>query len=310
MSWSDILAEPSDHERIEWGQAPMRFAAAPATTSLLSFQRIDDWIRYGYVRYPQFQVNTPTGGVPPTAFTVTRQYLALTMPGYPDPDAIAVQLKRGATLRFVEMEDWYEPIAEVCARVTALLNAHVAAYAFYTPPGDDGVGAHFDHADVFALQVEGTKTWHLWNIAEGIEWQADQTLHTDKAPDHVIKLWPGDGLYIPAGMGHRAFAGPEGTLHLSITVQPTSHRAIVRTWAERLLASIPIMNRLPVDGDRLTPVAELLREIATTAEKTDPAELLAFSDAHEPSISDTPLIPGARPRPRAGGGDGCQGTVS
>ncbi|GAA3075791.1 JmjC domain-containing protein [Streptosporangium carneum] len=295
MSWSDIFADPADRERVRWGTEHLRFAASPATASLLSFQRIDDWIRYGQVRYPQFQVNMPAGGMPPTMFTETRQYLALSMPGYPVTAAIAEQLRRGATLRFVGMEDWYPPVAELADRLTETVGASVAAYAFYTPPGDDGVGAHWDMADVFALQVEGTKRWHLWNIRDGVDWQRDQTLRTGEEPDHVVELSPGDGLYIPAGTGHRAFAGAEGSLHLSLTVSTTTHRRVVATWFEAFLAGIPLLDRLPVDGDRLTPVAELLRELAAAAEKADPAELLATADAHEPQVSQTPLITGAVP---------------
>ncbi|MEU6036079.1 cupin domain-containing protein [Actinomadura sp. NPDC047616] len=299
MAWSDIFADPAEHERIDWGRSSARFTASPDTTALLSFRRIDDWIRYGHVRYPQFQLNTPSGGVPPTMFTVTRPYLALSMPGYPDTDAIAAQLEQGATLRFVNIEDWYAPMAALADRLTRLLNATIATYAFYTPPGDDGVGAHFDSADVFALQIEGTKTWHLWDIPDGTAWQESQTLRTDRAPDQVVELRPGDGLYIPAGMGHRAFAGPEGTLHLSIAVRPTSHREIVRRWAEDLLAAIPRLERLPIHGDRVLPVTELLNAIAAAAAKTDPTELLARADVHRPNTSDTPLIAGVLPRSAA-----------
>jgi hypothetical protein len=285
MTWSDIFADPADQERVGWGTTAMRFSAAPQTTGLLSFQRIDDWIRYGQVRYPQFQLNLPTGGIPPTAFTVTRPYQALAMPGYPDVDAIAAHLRHGATLRFVNVEDFYEPVAKLCARLTALLNAAITAYAFYTPPGDDGMGADFGDAEVFALQVEGTRTWHLWDIPQGVGRQATRTPHTDAEPDQVIELGPGDGLYIPAGMGHRTFAGAAGSLHLSIAVKPTSLHEIVRKWTEDFLATVPITDRLPVDGDRVTPVAELLRAMAVAVDKTDAAELLAGADNHEPKLA-------------------------
>ncbi|MFD0684446.1 JmjC domain-containing protein [Actinomadura fibrosa] len=295
MSWSDIFADPSDRARVDWGRSHLSFAAAPATAALLDFERIDGWIRYGQVRYPQFQVNMPAGGMPPTMFTETRRYLALSMPGHPVTAAVAEQLRQGATLRFVAIEDWYPPIAELTDRLAALLGAAVSAFAFYTPPGDDGVGAHWDMADVFAVQLEGTKTWHLWDIPDGTGWQDDQTLRTGRDADHVLELTPGDGLYLPAGTGHRAFAGPEGSLHLSLTVSTTTHRRIVRALLEDVLAGVPLLDRLPVDGDRLTPVAALLREVAEAAEKADPAELLARVDRREPVISRAPLIAGVDP---------------
>jgi cupin superfamily protein len=293
MTWSDIFADPADRERVLWARGPERFAAAPRTTKLLSFERVDEWLRFGGVRYPQFQLNLPQGGIPPTAFTETRKYLALVMPGYPNPEAIAGRLREGATLRLVNVEDFYEPVAQICARLTELAGARVTAYAFYTPPGDDGVGAHFDNGNVFALQVEGSKRWHLWDIPDGVDWQHTQTVDGGVKPDHVVKLSPGDGLYIPAGVGHRAFAGPEGSLHLSIVVTPTSHHDVVRAWVDRFLQNVPIMDRLPLDGDRTPVVADLLRELALAAEKADPAELLAAADVHRPKISTAPIIPRA-----------------
>jgi hypothetical protein len=294
--WSSIFADERDHERVEWGKKLLLFPAAPATKSLLSFQLIDDWIRYRQVRYPQFQVNLPSGGVPPTQYSETRQYLALTMHGSPVAERIAEQLRGGATLRFVDLEDWYPPITDLCDRLAETLNCVSRAYAFYTPPGDDGVHAHWDDADIFALQVDGAKTWHLWDVPEVGEWPENQTIDVDRKPDHVLQLSAGEGLYIPAGMGHRAIAGPAGSLHLSIALRPPTHRDVVMMWTEQVLAAFPLSARLPVVGDRAITVREILDAARAASERIDHSTIIdRAAGAPESLLSDVSLISGARP---------------
>jgi hypothetical protein len=301
--WSHIFADPADHERVPWSRDSLHFTAASATCSLLSFQIIDDWIRYRQVRYPQFQVNRPTGGVPPTAFTETRKYLALSMMGSPVTELIAEQLEGGATLRFVDIEDWYPPVTEICVALGATLNCISRAYAFYTPPGDDGVHAHWDDADIFAIQVDGSKTWRLWDVPEIEEWPESQTLDGDRVPDKTVELHPGEGLYIPAGMGHQAVAGPEGSLHMSIALRPPTHREIADMWAAVILGSVPAGARLPVVGDREARIREILDHVQAAAQKVDPAGIIARANrVEERLVSDAPLIAGARPRGHAGHG--------
>ncbi|HEY4457781.1 MAG TPA: cupin domain-containing protein [Pseudonocardiaceae bacterium] len=300
MSWADLFADVEDRNRIEWGLRSFSFAAAPDTVALLSGQRVDDWLRYGRVRHPQFQLTVPTGpgthsAVSPAAFTQTRPYLAATMPGFPDVEAIAAQLAVGATLRLVNIEDFDQQFAALCARLTTLWNAPVTIDAFYPPPGDDGLGARFDDGDVFAIQVESSTIWELWDIPDGPDWPESQPLSLVDTPDHVLELAPGEGLYVPAGMGHRAFAGPDGSLHLSIRVKPTSYHDVVRAWTEEFLATVPLLDRLPLLGDRLPAITDILRGIGLAADKTDPAELLARVDRHRPKLSDAPLLPGVCP---------------
>lgn len=295
--WTHIFADPADHERIPWGRDSLHFSASPDTAALLSFQLVDDWLRYRRLRYPQFQVNLPTGGVPPTAFTDTRKYLALSMQGSPVTEQVAAQLQRGATLRLVDVEDWYAPVTEICAALGAALNVVSRAYGFYTPPGDDGVHAHWDDADIFAIQVDGTKTWRLWDVPPVDAWPESQTLDGDRAPDRTVELVSGDGLYIPAGMGHQAAAGPDGSLHLSIALRTPTYREVVNIWAAEIIESVTAGARLPVAGDREAVIRELLDTAVAAAQKVDPATVIAKADrVAEPLVSDVPLIPGATPR--------------
>lgn len=73
--------------------------------------------------------------------------------------------------------------------------------------GDSGAstGAHFDHYDVFLVQLSGIKTWQIDNrIHEeaDLDPSRDIRLLKEFTPTTTHQLNPGDVLYIPPGIGH------------------------------------------------------------------------------------------------------------
>ena len=93
--------------------------------------------------------------------------------------------------------------------------------------GYDGAscGAHFDHYDVFLLQVSGSKVWHVDQEKHSeAQLQSDQDLRLLDSFDPADKLLlePGDVLYIPPGAGHHGICEGE-SLTLSVGIRnPTS----------------------------------------------------------------------------------------
>lgn len=74
----------------------------------------------------------------------------------------------------------------------------------YATPGG-GVGPHFDHYDVFLLQVEGEREWHVGQHCEIDEPRvADSEMHLlagfETESTHLLK--PGDALYLPPRRAH------------------------------------------------------------------------------------------------------------
>ena len=99
------------------------------------------------------------------------------------------------------------------------MSCHVQANVYLTPPGNQGFGVHHDHHDVFAMQVEGSKSWRLDGSA-GSPVQQDCTLA------------PGDCLYVPRGIMHEALnTGDEPSLHITLGLITTS-------WADLILEAI------------------------------------------------------------------------
>jgi len=73
--------------------------------------------------------------------------------------------------------------------------------------GDTGAsaGAHFDHYDVFLIQVSGSKTWQIddhEHVEIDLDPSKDVRLLKEFRPVATHHLNPGDVLYIPPGIGH------------------------------------------------------------------------------------------------------------
>ena len=93
--------------------------------------------------------------------------------------------------------------------------------------GGDGknCGAHFDHYDVFLLQMAGDKTWFLDDGGHGdedLDQNAELRLLRDFEATQSLQASPGDVLYIPPGVGHHGIARGQ-SLTLSVGVRnPTT----------------------------------------------------------------------------------------
>ncbi len=96
------------------------------------------------------------------------------------------------------------------------------AKLFVTPPGTWALEAHMDQMEVFVCQLHGTKTWSLydWPIKSPTEDQRSQfkeyTQNLEDKPAHQMTLTPGDLLYVPAGMIHKARTNDEFSVQISI----------------------------------------------------------------------------------------------
>lgn len=71
------------------------------------------------------------------------------------------------------------------------------------------VGPHFDYYDVFLLQAQGRRTWHVGqtcNSTTPLRGDTDCRILTEFAPQESWVLEPGDILYIPPGVAHWGIA--------------------------------------------------------------------------------------------------------
>jgi ribosomal protein L16 Arg81 hydroxylase len=120
------------------------------------------------------------------------------------------------------------PVAGQLARaVAAGLGGRAVVNAYISPNRRDALDLHADDHDVVVLQLHGVKSWTLGSgIARGlahsslfvIDNASVSALAWARDRFRTLDLEPGDLLYLPRGLAHRATARDAVSIHLSIGV--------------------------------------------------------------------------------------------
>ena len=104
-----------------------------------------------------------------------------------------------------------------------------------------GVGAHFDHYDVFLIQGLGQRCWQVGGLCD----DATELLpHDDlrllanfEATDEWI-LGPGDILYVPPRFAHNGVAVGDDCMTYSVGFRAPSRSELIGNWCDDLLAEL------------------------------------------------------------------------
>ncbi|MCX5195368.1 cupin domain-containing protein [Streptomyces sp. NBC_00249] len=216
----------------------LRPSAPPA--QLVTLADLDTALTGGLLRRPYLELVRGGQNLELGDFTSARRVGAHDFPGYADPDKVLKRVSSGATLLMRNIDHWHPGAAALSGRLSAELGFPVEAFLFVTPPGEQGLGTHRDDADVFVVQLNGSKRWQVHGVPATGEWDAGYTSH----PGPVVletTVEPGQVLYIPRGAPHSAVGRSGGlSVHLSLTVRPPGTEALraVRTTAVPSLAAL------------------------------------------------------------------------
>lgn len=141
----------------------------------------------------------------------------------------------GNTIVINSLQRFAPRLARLGLELQELLNFAVEFNAYLTPSRSQGLHPHFDTHDVFVLQVEGAKTWHLYGPAERCpllaSFQPVIPVSSLPAPARVVELSAGDLLYVPRGHVHDALTTSEHSLHITIGIYPTQ-------WLDLLVTAL------------------------------------------------------------------------
>lgn len=155
--------------------------------------------------------------------------------GAVDRAAVARHYQKGATIILNQMQESVGTLAALCRAVEQVFSCHVQTNTYLTPPSSQGFHTHYDNHDVFVLQIEGEKTWRLYDQpidapyrGEGFE----PGVHPVGEPVETFVLKAGDCAYVPRGRMHdAATSGDQPSLHITCGL-------IVRTWADVVLEAV------------------------------------------------------------------------
>ncbi len=201
----------------------------------------------------------------------------------------------GSTVLLESTDRCWPPTAELAAGLSRALSARVKVNVYMTPPGQQGAPIHPDVQDVFVLQMEGAKEWHIYGdrIYEAVETlehvdtlgYSRPALPQEPALAEQTLLEAGDLLYLPRGVLHRAVAPPDRpSLHLTVCVTSTYWVDFLKVAVEALSldhpelagALAPGFEHDPAVRDRLrTDFSSLLRRLAEHASFDRTADVFA-----------------------------------
>lgn len=111
---------------------------------------------------------------------------------------------------------------------------------------------HGDTHDVWVVQVEGHKTWNIWQNRS--PWPTDE--HGRRIPSHeedvdkgeLLHEWvlgPGDLLYLPWGWFHDALASSDASVHITYGVHPVNGLDLAKLLMERMLEDPDFRQPMP-----------------------------------------------------------------
>lgn len=155
--------------------------------------------------------------------------------GAVDRAAVARHYQQGATIILNQLQESVGTLAALCRSLEQTFSCHVQTNTYLTPPSNQGFHTHYDNHDVFVIQIEGEKTWRLYDQpveapyrGEGFE----PGVYPVGEPVQTFVLRAGDCAYVPRGLMHdAATSGERPSLHITCGL-------IVRTWADLMLEAV------------------------------------------------------------------------
>jgi ribosomal protein L16 Arg81 hydroxylase len=188
-----------------------------------------------------------------------------------DPAKVKALLGLGASLVANHVHRVCPEVASIAQMLEREFAARVAANVYCSFKGVQAFQTHFDLHDVFAVQMEGEKTWRVY------ESRADAPV-LPLPPGEEIEKWltasrgrllfeaemkPGDILYLPRGQYHDALTGAQASLHVSFGVTPATGLALFKLLENALTAESAFRQYLPDARNQ----AELRQRLATLAQR-------------------------------------------
>jgi ribosomal protein L16 Arg81 hydroxylase len=196
--------------------------------------------------------------------------------------------QQGATLVLSQLNQKWAPLQRIKEGLQRSLSANVVANVFLSNSDSQGFSVHYDSHDVFVIQLEGQKTWSLYDSPLPLPTKAQpfgRTGVTAGALSQTVTLEPGDVLYVPRGLFHEARTSDALSLHVTLGVHPY-------LWVDYVGDIVQAMGSSNVDWRRSVPTGtgadaqtgrhkflrQLLADLAS-AEELEPVADAIYEDA-------------------------------
>jgi bifunctional lysine-specific demethylase and histidyl-hydroxylase NO66 len=222
---------PERFFREHWERTPLVVSAAEAGrgpghyTDLLTLADLDRLLAEGGLQHPGLRLVREGKALPRSRFTEDVAWGDGVFRGAILVERVLAEHRAGATVVFQALHRHYRPLALLCRDLEGRFAHRFQTNVYLTPPGERGLGIHFDRHDVFVLQVHGSKDWTIWDAAMELPSRShrfDARATDPGEPIHRVTLRAGDLLYLPRGYPHRAEARDEPSVHVALGVVTTT----------------------------------------------------------------------------------------
>jgi bifunctional lysine-specific demethylase and histidyl-hydroxylase MINA len=171
------------------------------------------------------------------------------------PVAAKVQewIRRGASVVMNDVDSLTPGLAAVSSALEAAGLGKAQGNVYVSWQSHKAFPAHYDTHDVWAVQVEGEKTWNVWEgraewpIAHPVFRAQSQAQHEQakKGLRAKVQMRPGDLLYLPRGWYHDALADSPASVHIAYGVHAPLGMDLMNILLERVLYDVEFRKPLP-----------------------------------------------------------------
>jgi ribosomal protein L16 Arg81 hydroxylase len=257
MTLQDLLA-PLTPERFMaefHDRAPLHIqGAADKFAGVLDWAGIDRLLDMTHIwTETSFRLVLDSVPVPPAQYSVK----ATSRDGAPVLQPVAAQVqdwvRRGASVVMNDVDSLAPGLAAVSAALEGAGLGKAQANVYISFQSHKAFHAHYDTHDVWAVQVEGEKTWNIWQGRA--EWPIPHPVFRGQKQDHHekakgalrerITLRRGDVLYLPRGWYHDALAEAPNSVHVAYGVHAPLGMDFLNVLSERALYDVAFRQPLP-----------------------------------------------------------------
>jgi ribosomal protein L16 Arg81 hydroxylase len=257
MTLQDLLAPmtPESFMAGHFDRAPLHIQGSPDKfAGVLDWAGIDRLLDMTHIwTETSLKLVLDSAPVPPAQYSVK----ATSRDGAPvlQPVAARVQewVRRGASVVMNDVDSLTPGLAAVSDALEGAGFGKAQANVYISWQSHKAFHAHYDTHDVWAVQVEGEKTWNVW---EGrAEWPIAHPLFRGQPQDHHerakgglrarVHLKKGDILYLPRGWYHDALAEAPNSVHVAYGVHAPLGMDVMNILTERALHDPAFRQPLP-----------------------------------------------------------------
>lgn len=171
----------------------------------------------------------------------------------PVADKVQEWVRRGASVVMNDVDSLTPGLAAVSAALEGAGLGKAQANVYISFQSHKAFHSHYDTHDVWAVQVEGEKTWNIW---EGrAEWPIPHPVFRGQSQEQhdrakgalraQVTLRKGDVLYLPRGWYHDALAEAPHSVHIAYGVHAPIGMDLLNILSERAIYDAEFRKPLP-----------------------------------------------------------------